>query len=172
MNKITIKNCHTLPLINETLNWLIKARWFIKFNLKNVYHWLCIRYNDEWKMTFRIQYNHFKYIIMSFNLSNAPVTFQVYINKILASMIDVFYVVYLNDILIYSSLLKKHWDHIRQVLKCLCKFQFFANLKKCAFTVQQIDFLKFIISVKEVVMNSNWVSIIADWLTFKTYWKI
>ena len=55
-----------------------------------------------------MQYNHFKYIIMLFNLFNTPAIFQTYINKILADMINVFYVVYLDDILIYSNLLKKH----------------------------------------------------------------
>ena len=83
-----------------------------------------------------MQYSHFEYMIMPFGLSNAPATFQAYINKALADMIDVFYVVYLDDILIYSSSLKKHWDHIKQVLKCLYKFQLFINLKKCAFAVQ------------------------------------
>ena len=58
-------------------------------------------------------YDHFKYIIMPFGLSNVPATFQAYINKILADMVNVFYTVYLNNILIYSSLLKKHWDHVR-----------------------------------------------------------
>ena len=38
LNKIIIKNCHTLLFINKTLNWLIRIRWFIKFNLKNAYH--------------------------------------------------------------------------------------------------------------------------------------
>ena len=45
---------------------------------------------------------------MSFGLFNVSAIFQAYINKILTDMIDVFYVVYFNDILIYSSLLKKH----------------------------------------------------------------
>ena len=73
---------------------------------------------------------------MPFGLSNVPATFQAYINKALADMIDVFYVVYLDDILIYNSSLKEHWGHIRQILKHLHKFQLFANLKKCAFAVQ------------------------------------
>ena len=107
-------------------------------------------------------YDHFKYMVMSFGLSNVPATFQAYINKALAGMIDVFCVVYLDDILIYSSLLKEHWGHIRQILKCLHKFQLFANLKKCAFAVQQVDFLSFVISVKEVTMDSSQVNIIAD----------
>ena len=172
LNKITIKNCYALPLISETLNQLVEAKWFIKFNLKNAYHQLCIRHNDEWKTAFFIWYNHFEYIIIPFGLFNVPAIFQVYINKALADMIDVFCVVYLNDILIYSSLLKKHWGYIKQILKYLHKFQFFVNLKKCAFAVQQIDFLEFVISVKGITMNSSWVSTIADWLTPKTYWKI
>ena len=172
LNKIIIKNCHVLPLINETLDWLVEARWFIKFNLKNAYHWLCIRCSNEWKTVFCTQYDHFKYMIMPFDLFNVPATFQAYINKALAGIIDVFCVVYLNDILIYSNLLKEHWGHIRQILKCLYKFQLFANLKKCAFAVQQVDFLGFIISVEGVMMNPSQISTIADWLTLKTYWEV
>ena len=111
-------------------------------------------------------------MIMSFGLSNVLATFQAYINKALAGMIDVFYIVYFDDILIYSSSLKKHWGHVKQILKCLYKFQLFANLKKCAFAVQQINFLNFVISVKGVAMDPSQVSTIADWPTPKTYQEI
>ena len=87
-------------------------------------------------------------------------------------MMNVFCVVYLDDILIYNNLLKKHWGYIKQILKYLHKFQFFANLKKCAFAVQQINFLKFVISAKGITMNLSQVSIIADWLTSKTYQEV
>ena len=172
LNKITIKNHHALLLISEILDWLIEVRWFIKFDLKDAYHWLCIRHDDEWKMAFCTWYDHFKYIIMLFDLSNVPATFQAYINKALADMVDVFCIIYLNNILIYSNLLKEHWGYIRQVLKCLCKFQLFTNLKKCAFAVQQIDFLEFVISAERVTMDSSWVSTIADWPTPKTYQEV
>ena len=111
-------------------------------------------------------------MIMPFGLFNAPATFQAYINKTLADMMNVFCVVYLDDILIYSSSLKEHWDHIKQILKHLHKFQLFANLKKCAFAVQQIDFLRFVISAKRIAMDPNQISIIADWPTPKTYQKV
>ena len=155
LNKITIKDHHALSFINETLNQLIETRWFIKFNLKNAYHWLHIRYNNEWKMIFCMWYGHFEYMIMPFGLFNVPAIFQAYINKALAGMMNVFYVVYFDNILIYNSLLKEHWDHVKQVLKCLHKFQLFANLKKCAFAVQQVNFLKFVISAEEVVIDSS-----------------
>ena len=53
-------------------------------------------------MTFRTRYNHFEYLIMFFDFVNASITFQVYINKILINLINVIYIVYLNNILIYS----------------------------------------------------------------------
>ena len=56
---------------------------------------------DKWKTAFCIQYGYFKYQMMPFRLSNAPASFQVYINKILAKKLDIFVIVYLDDILIY-----------------------------------------------------------------------
>ena len=53
-------------------------------------------------MTFRTRYNYFEYLIISFNLVNVLITFQAYINRVLINLINIIYVVYLNDILIYS----------------------------------------------------------------------
>jgi len=66
---------------------------------------------------FCICYSYFKYIIISFKLINVSVTFQVYINQTLTELIDVFYIIYLNDILIYFSSLEEHQSHVKQILK-------------------------------------------------------
>ena len=86
---------------------------------------------DEWKTAFRIRYGHFEYQIISFGLTNAPATFQCYINKILAEKLNVFVIVYLDDILIYTK--DKNKDHVQAVcwvLNQLRKFLLYANLKK------------------------------------------
>ena len=59
--------------------------------------------DDEWKTAFKTQYGYFKYQVMLVGLSNAPVTFQRYVNKILAKKLDIFVVIYLDDILIYTK---------------------------------------------------------------------
>ena len=54
------------------------------------------------KNAFRIRYNYFEYLIISFNLVNVSIIFQIYINKVLINLINITYIVYLNDILIYN----------------------------------------------------------------------
>ena len=71
---------------------------------------------------------------MSFGLFNAPATFQGYVNKILAKKLDVFVIVYLDDILIYTKDPgQPHVKIICWVLGQLQKYSFFANPKKCCF---------------------------------------
>ena len=58
---------------------------------------------NKGKTAFRTQYSHFEYWVMFFSLSNSPVTFQRYVNKILAEKLDIFVIVYLDNILIYTK---------------------------------------------------------------------
>ena len=62
-----------------------------------------IKEGDKWKTAFRNRYGHFEYQVMPFRLSNAPASFQGYINKIMAKKLDIFVIVYLDDILIYTE---------------------------------------------------------------------
>ena len=83
LNNITIKNRYPLPLIGKSLDWLGWAKKFTQLGLTNAYHWMRICEGDEWKTAFWTRYSYFKYQVMSFGLSNAPATFQGYVNKIL-----------------------------------------------------------------------------------------
>ena len=103
LNNLIIKNQYLLPLIGEFLDRLGQAWRFTQLDLTNAYHQIKIYKRDEWKTTFRTRYGHFKYQVMFFRLTNASATFQGYINKILAEKFDVFVIVYLNNILIYTK---------------------------------------------------------------------
>ncbi len=172
LNKFTIKNRHPLPLISETLDRLSGSKVFTKMDLKDPYHRLRIREDDEWKTAFRTRYGHFEYMIMPFGLANAPATFQAYINRALAGYVNVFCVVYLDDILVYSETPKLHRGHVRKVLERLRKFQLFVNLKKCDFSTDRVKFLGFIISVDGVAMDQSRVTAIAQWPPPKTHREI
>jgi len=92
---------------------------------------------------------------MLFGLTNAPVTFQAYINKALLGLLDIIYVVYLNNIIVYSNNYEAYTYYMRIVLERLRKYKLYINLKKCLFYITSINFLGFIISVNRVLMEKS-----------------
>ena len=129
-NSVTVKNRHFLFFIIETFDRLNDVKRYIKFDLKNVYHRLRIKRDDEWKTMFRTRYEHFEYQILSFELINASTIFQTYINKALRNLVDAICVIYLNDILIFSEISTQHWRHVKMILERLRDYELYVNLKK------------------------------------------
>lgn len=122
---LTIKNRSPLPLAGDSLDRLGRAKRFTQLDLlmpTNAYHRRRIREEDKWKMAFRTRYGHFKHQVMPFGLSNAPASFQGYVNKFLAEKLDIFFIVYLDDSLIYTKDPgQPHVEAVRWVLDQLCK---------------------------------------------------
>jgi hypothetical protein len=135
---------------------------FSALDLKDAYYRIPIKKGDEWKTAFRTRYGHFEYLVMLFGLTNAPATFQAYINRALIGLIDVYYVVYLDNILVYSLDRETHAESLRQVLERLRKYALFANRKKCSFFTTQVEFLGFIVSTDGVSMDPKRVEAIAS----------
>ncbi len=100
--------------------------------------------------------------MMFFELANASITFQVYINKTFDELINDFCVMYLYDILIFFKNKESHVKHIRKVLKRLRANDLFANLEKCFFFKHEVDYLEFIMSENDIMMNSSRVNIIMN----------
>ena len=63
----------------------------------------------------------YKYIIILFKFTNASATFQTYINNILREHLNVFKIIYLDNILIYLKNKKDHKKYIKQILNALKK---------------------------------------------------
>jgi len=99
---------------------------------------------------------------MPFRLTNAPATFQAYINKALLGLLDTIYIVYLNNIIVYSNNYKAHMYHVRMVLERLREYKLYINLKKCSFYITSINFLGFIVSVNRVLIEKIQVDAIRE----------
>lgn len=165
LNAVTVKDRCALPLINETLDRLSGARRYTTLDLKDAYHRLRIQAGDEWKTAFRTRYGHYEYLVMPFGLANAPATFQAFMNKVLAGLLDDVCVVYLDDILIYthSEDIEQHWRAVRAVLARLRSADLFANIAKCNFASRKVEFLGFVVGTEGVSADPKKVATITDW---------
>jgi Reverse transcriptase (RNA-dependent DNA polymerase) len=159
-------------LISETLDRLSRAKRFTKFDLRDAYHRIRIKRGDEWKTAFRTRYNYFEYTVMPFGLINAPATFQSYINEALRGYLDIFCIAYLDDIMVYSERVEDYEEHVRKVLERLRQYSLYAKLSKCLFSVEELEFLDYIIGILGISMDYRRVATIRDWLTPTIYREI
>ena len=163
-----IKNQYPLPLITEALDQLSSAKIFSKLNIKNTYNQIRIEKGDEWKTVFWTWFGLLEYLILSFRLTNAPAFFQSYINQALSDYLNVFCIVYLNNILIYSDNEVEHVEHVQNVLVRLLAFELYIKLFKCEFHVREIEFLGFWINTEGVFMKQSQINTIVKWLMLKS----
>jgi hypothetical protein len=109
---------------------------------------------------------------MHFGLTNAPATFQRFMNTIFANVLDKFVVVYLDDILIFSKNPDEHKDNVREVLSRLRKHRLYAKAEKCKFSVDTTEFLGFVVSPSGISMAQSKVDAVLKWPTPKTVKQI
>ena len=165
LNEITVKDRGPLPLINETMDRLQKAKIYTKLDLQNAYNSIRIKEGDEWKTAVRTRYGLFEYLVMPFGLTNAPATFQRFITDVLREYMDVTCVIYLDDILIFSENEEEHTKHVKQILAKLQEAKLYAKLSKCQFSVKKTEFLGYIIEPGGITTDPRKIQAIIEWDT-------
>lgn len=162
LNIIMIKNRYLLFFISEILNRFSRVKCFIKLNIILTFNRFRIRENDESFIIFRIRFEFFEYFVMLFDLYNEFASFQHYINDILEEFFDNFYIVYLDNIFIYSEIEVEHEIHIKRIFQKLKKTGFQIDIIKCEFHVNRVFYLGLIIITENIKMNFVKIEIIVQ----------
>lgn len=168
LNKITRKNRHPLPRIDELLDRFRGAGYFSKLDLLSGYHQQCIFGPHTHKTAFRCRYGHFEFNVVPFGLTNAPASFSRMMMRVLDPVLDKWVVVYLDDLLIYSKTKKEHLQHLRSVLALLRKNGLYAKLSKCSFMQDETEFLGHTITKDGIKTSAGLSKAIRDWPTPKS----
>lgn len=163
LNAITVKNRYPIPLIQETLHNLSKAKYYTKLDIISAFNKIRVEKGQEWLTAFMTRYGLFESLVMPFGLCNAPATFQTRINEVLHPYLDVFCTAYIDDVLIYSDNLEEHRIHVGKVLQALQDADLQLDIKKCEFEVEEVGYLGMIIGKNGVRMDPAKVQAVVEW---------
>ncbi|WMV55077.1 hypothetical protein MTR67_048462 [Solanum verrucosum] len=163
LNKVTIKNKYPLSRIDGLFDQLQGVSYFSKIDLRSGYHQQRVRGVDIPKTAFRTRYGHYEFVVMSFGLTNAPTTFIDIMNKVFRHYLDMFVIVFIDDILIYSTSEGEHMDHLRIVLQVLKDHQFTSKFSKCEVWLRSVAFLGHIVSIKGIEVDPKKRDVVKGW---------
>jgi len=163
LNKAMVKNRYPLPRIDDLFDHLSGAKVFSRIDLRSEYYQIWITEGDKEKTACRTRYGSYEFLVMPFGLTNAPTTFCTLMNDIFRKWLDDFVVVYIDNILIYSSSLEEHAEHLHKVFQRLRENKLYAKLEKCEFGVTEVDFLGHKITQEGLMMDDHKVKAILDW---------
>jgi hypothetical protein len=116
LNAVTKKDQYPLPLIDESLARITKAKIFTEIDIRQAFHRIRMDPGSEDLTTFRTRYGAYRYKVLPFGLTNGPATLQRFINNTLMGYLDDFCSAYVDDILIFSENERQHEEHVRLVL--------------------------------------------------------
>uniref|UniRef100_A0A0W0FM81 Reverse transcriptase domain-containing protein n=1 Tax=Moniliophthora roreri TaxID=221103 RepID=A0A0W0FM81_MONRR len=164
LNDGTIKNAYPLPLISDLIDKLHGATIFSKLDLCNGYNNVRIKDGDQWKAAFKTNRGLFEPTVMFFGLMNSPATFQAFMDDILSDfMAEGWCLMYMDDILIYSTDEQEHREQSQRLLQQLKDQDLYLKPHKCEFDVKEVVFLGLVIRPSTIGMDPIKLAGINDW---------
>ena len=139
LNTVTIPDRYPLPNIADFSSRIAGSTVFSKLDLQKGYYQVPMAEEDICKTAIITPFGMFEFLRLPFGLRNAGNTFQRMMDSILGDLPYCF--TYVDDILIFSSSLEQHVDHLREVLLLCRQHGLIIGLPKCAFAVPEIEFL-------------------------------
>jgi len=120
---VTIKNRYPLLKIAELFDHLKVVAMFSKIDLRSGYPKVCTKEEDNYKTSCRFRYGNYEFVFVPFGLTNSLTTFMCLINSVLHPYLDNFFVLFIDDILVYSKNEEEHIENLAVMLKFLREHQ-------------------------------------------------
>lgn len=141
LNSNTVRDHFPLPLIDDHIGKLVNAKFFTILDMAAGFHQIPVAPDSIEKTAFVTPDGQFEFLRMPFGLCNAPSVFQRAINAALKLYVDVFVLIYIDDVILFSNSIDEGLENLNKVLDSLKQAGFSLNIKKCKFLKTEIEYL-------------------------------
>ena len=172
INSKTIDDRYPIPNINDILDRLGRAQYFSTLDLASGFHQIEIEEKSIEKTAFNVNNGHYEYLRMPFGLKNAPSTFQRVMDEILKDLQNKICMVYMDDIIIFSTGLQEHIQNLKLVFSKLREANLKIQIDKCEFLRKEVEFLGHVVTSKGIRPNSKKIEAIQKFKIPKTQREI
>ena len=170
LNKITFPLSFPLPHLETVFDAVGEAKpvYFSSLDLRSGFWQIKMADSSKHKAAFITQEGIFEWKRMPFGLMNAPISFQTVMTHILRGLNFKSCLVYVDDILVFSSSFEEHLKHLDQVFSRLRNANLKLNPSKCDFVKEEIKYLGFVLSTKGVIVDQERVKAVKEYPIPKT----
>lgn len=172
LNEITVDDKYPLPNINDLFDKLGKSVYFSTIDLASGYHQIEVEKRDRQKTAFSTQNGHYEFVRMPFGLKTAPATFQRTMDNVLRGLQGLHCMVYLDDVIIYSSSLKEHMIKLKLVFERLRATNLKIQLDKSEFLRKEVLYLGHTITKEGLKPNDDKIKAVLEFPIPKTTTEI
>lgn len=160
LNDVTIEDKFPIPNMEDLFSKLGNSQYFTTLDLAKGFHQIPILTEDRHKTAFSTSTGHYEFTRMPFGLKNAPASFQRMMNEVLHDFINNICVVYLDDILIFSTSLQEHITSLRKIFGRLSEYNLKVQIDKCNFFKRESEYLGHLITTDGIKPNPNKIEVI------------
>ena len=173
-NNCTKPESYPVPRLESILDTIAvsNAKYFSTLDLASGFWQIPMDPNSKHKTAFATQSGKYEFNRMPFGLINAPTTYQRMMTQVLQGLNWKILLVYMDDIIIFSSTFEEHMSHLEQVFRRLSEFNLTLKPSKCTFAAERVLYLGHIISEKGVEINHSKVAVIESFPAPKNVKKV
>ncbi|GJQ71451.1 hypothetical protein Trydic_g11176 [Trypoxylus dichotomus] len=153
VNEKTIDDRYPLPNINDILDKLGRCNYFTTLDLASGFHQIELQPDSIPKTAFNVENGHYEFVRMPFRLKNAPATFQRVMDNVLKDLQNKICLVYMDDIIVFSTSLQEHVSSLRRVFTNLRNAGLKIQLDKSEFLCKSVEFIGHVVTPEGVKPN-------------------
>ncbi|KAL2083788.1 hypothetical protein ACEWY4_021561 [Coilia grayii] len=163
LNDVTHKDAYPLPRIEESLTGLKGAAWYSTLDLASGYWQVEVHPEDQEKTAFATPMGLYQFERMPFGLCNAPATFQRLMQRCLGDKVHDFLLIYLDDLIAFSSDFASHLGHLEQVFRRLEAHGLKLQPAKCSLFQRSVKYLGHVVSKGGMSTDPEKTMAVQDW---------